>query len=85
MADTYNSYKFEGGAGAVAMSDTVNDGYNHMAVWAKVSECGGSTGVAWASQNDRNTSVPSSPFFPDGRREISQKTFRPSSSVSSKW
>ena len=38
-------FAVRGIAGAVPMTDVTTDGYNHLAVWAQASACGGTTGV----------------------------------------
>ncbi|HUJ26786.1 MAG TPA: hypothetical protein VLW85_12255 [Myxococcales bacterium] len=60
----------EGIAGAVPFTDIATDGYNHLAVWAKVNECGGSTGVACEQYSVKTQVKVVGRTLPDSAQEV---------------
>src|SRR5207245_10112 len=53
-------------AGAVAMPDVVNDGYQHLAIWAKVNECG----TSCEQYTVRTEARIASSFMPDSVKDV---------------
>ena len=60
----------EGVGGAVPFQDTVTDGYNHLAIWAKVNECGGNTGVACDRYNVKTQVRVAGRVMPDSLQDV---------------
>ena len=60
----------EGMAGAVPFTDIATDGYNHLGVWAKVNECGGSTGVACEQYSVKTQVKVVGRTLPDSAEEV---------------
>jgi hypothetical protein len=59
-------FGIQGVAGAAPMADVVNDGYHHLALWAKVNECG----TACAPVTVRTEARVANMFLPDNIKEI---------------
>ena len=63
-------FAVRGIAGAVPMQDTASDGYNHLAVWAQVGECGGTTGVACEQYTVKTRARVARRSMPESLREV---------------
>ena len=62
-------FAIRGIAGAVPMSDVANDGYNHLALWAQVGECG-TTGVVCEKYSVKTQAQIVDRYVPDSVREV---------------
>lgn len=62
-------FAVRGIAGAVPMADVVNDGYNHMAIWAQVGVCG-TTGVVCEKYSVKTQARVVDRYLPENLAEV---------------
>jgi len=60
----------DGVAGAVAYTDIVNQGYNHLGIWAHVNECGTSVNVGCEQYNVKTQVRVANRTLPDSAQEV---------------